>query len=723
MENNALDLPYYNSTSYPLAIKKQLEMLEYTDEIKAMLHFHQFIPKEFFTRNKGIRGLLFVHTMGTGKTRLAVAIADYFRENEPRRPINVLLPKSLEGNFRNTVSSIAKKNPDEHFRFISLNASNMFKQVKNIKKNSEELMFEKKLEEFMTLIDKNSLDNSMLIIDEAHNLFNGITNGSKNAVQLYDLIIRAKNIKIIFLTGTPIVNDPFELVPCFNMLRGPMPLEIKTRVNRIETKGSGKKMGVSKHKSADTTLLFSESYDEFEDYFIDRSDNSVKNRDKFANRIYGLSSYYGDLYFPEELEREGFPKRLPFIVEKVPMSIEQYASYSVARNQELEEDKRRMTFKAKDSRFSSSSGGGSTYRVKSRQISNYSIPEYALGPLRGAKSREKFISKITNEDLLNTARFSPKMGRIIDNINSHRDQLGLVYSQFVSGEGLGIFARILDAMGWRNFLTSAEEVDVYDMKTKTNTYAILSGAISPEDRLRMISSFNNTENKDGSTIRLLLMSSAVAEGIDLKRIRHVHIMEPFWNYARINQVATRAIRYLSHADLPENERNVQVYIYLSDYPRTIPDGKINEQTTDEDLYNKSINNMIIINNFLQIVAETSIDCNIHHSHLPDIVKKKINCKLCAPDDAPLFHPLIQKDMAIPSMCKTYSEVKLAVSEITIPETDEKFYYKKNADHIELFMFDDKLQGYAMMPQTHPYYSAIMSKLYDSDNEEIFNVLN
>ena len=62
------------------------------------------------------------------------------------------------------------------------------------------------------------------------------------------------------------------------------------------------------------------------------------------------------------------------------------------------------------------------------------------------------------------------------------------------------------------------------------------------------------------------MSSAVAEGIDLKRIRHVHIMEPFWNYARINQVETRAIRYMSHADLPENEQTVQTYIYLSDYP-------------------------------------------------------------------------------------------------------------------------------------------------------------
>ena len=34
------------------------------------------------------------------------------------------------------------------------------------------------------------------------------------------MIMKTKNIKIIFLTGTPIVNSPFEIVPCFNMLMG-----------------------------------------------------------------------------------------------------------------------------------------------------------------------------------------------------------------------------------------------------------------------------------------------------------------------------------------------------------------------------------------------------------------------------------------------------------------------------------------------------------------------
>ena len=54
------------------------------------------------------------------------------------------------------------------------------------------------------------------------------------------------------------------------------------------------------------------------------------------------------------------------------------------------------------------------------------------------------------------------------------------------------------------------------------------------------------ENKNGKNIKLLLFSAASAEGINLFHIRQVHILEPFWNEARIEQVIGRAIRFCSH---------------------------------------------------------------------------------------------------------------------------------------------------------------------------------
>ena len=826
----SLNLPYYNSTSYPLAIKEQLAKLPYTDDDAKVLRYHQYLVKEFFTKNRSSRGLLIAHGMGQGKTRLAVAIADSYRLTDKRRKIIVMLSKSLEGNFRNTINGYIKEQnlPDDYidknYKFVSLNASNMFKQVTNIDKNKKDIELEKRLGDFMDDVKKNnSLDNSLLIIDEAHNLFNAITNGAKNATALYDLIMESKNLKLMFLTGTPVINDPFELVPCFNMLRGYIYLNsnmtggddgdndnndntdtskndndnesdnksdniegndksdndtskndndnksdnnsdnksdadtsnIRTNSNTDNENNTGKSDNDTgkkdnrhtmrqsntnpdsnrhtnrdeskkhfanalknkyKNKNSDRTLLFSEMYDEFADFFIDRENRTIKNKDKFMNRIYGLSSYYGDIYFPSDKEKEGFPKKLPTIVEKVKMSETQYSRYIIARNQEVEETK--QSYKTKASRFSASSGGNSTYRVKSRQISNYCIPEYALGPVRGAKAREKFIDRITLDDLQNTAEWSPKMGKVLHNIGHHSKSPGMIYSQFVSGEGLGIFARVLEANGYVNFSDDNNKINEYDMQEKNKKYyATLSGEITPEERIEIIKQFNRSENSDGSIIGLLLLSGAVAEGIDLKRIRHVHIMEPFWNYARINQVETRAIRYLSHTDLPLDQQNVQVYIYLSDYPDKFPKAKIKEFTTDVDLYQKSLDNMKIITEFMRALAEASIDCGLHYDKLSDDVKSTVRCLLCAPTNEQLFYPIINKDMTLPSVCKPHSEKKVKANEIIYEETGEKYYFKRNPlvpTDIDIYMFNKKLNGFTPMLRSYPHYGAIMEKILEND---------
>ena len=41
-----------------------------------------------------------------------------------------------------------------------------------------------------------------------------------NGRRLYELIMRATNLKVIFLSGTPVINSAFELGLMFNMLKG-----------------------------------------------------------------------------------------------------------------------------------------------------------------------------------------------------------------------------------------------------------------------------------------------------------------------------------------------------------------------------------------------------------------------------------------------------------------------------------------------------------------------
>ena len=70
----------------------------------------------------------------------------------------------------------------------------------------------------------------------------------------------------------------------------------------------------------------------------------------------------------------------------------------------------------------------------------------------------------------------------------------------------------------------------------------------------------------GEIIKIIMISPAGTAGINLSNVRQVHIMEPFWNYIRVDQVLGRAARMESHIALPEGERNVEQYLYLAMLP-------------------------------------------------------------------------------------------------------------------------------------------------------------
>ena len=87
-------------------------------------------------------------------------------------------------------------------------------------------------------------------------------------------------------------------------------------------------------------------------------------------------------------------------------------------------------------------------------------------------------------------------------------------------------------------------------------YAIVSGAATKEDRMNIVKNYN--ENK----VPVMLITSAGAEGLDLKETSAIVILEPFWHQSRIEQVIGRGVRYKSHANLPEDKRYVDIYHLL-----------------------------------------------------------------------------------------------------------------------------------------------------------------
>jgi hypothetical protein len=97
-------------------------------------------------------------------------------------------------------------------------------------------------------------------------------------------------------------------------------------------------------------------------------------------------------------------------------------------------------------------------------------------------------------------------------------------------------------------------------------YVLLKGESQHDDSKKMDVArvkeiVNNPRNIYGRDIKIIIGTIVAGEGIDFHNIRQIHIMEPWWNNSRIDQIIGRGIRYCSHSDLPVEERNVEVFQY------------------------------------------------------------------------------------------------------------------------------------------------------------------
>jgi superfamily II DNA or RNA helicase len=676
-------LPARNNTNYPLALFKYLEGVKVTEG--EILQYHQKVVKHYFTTNPDHRGLLVFHGTGTGKTMLSVSIADVMKD---QRRVVILSAKSLQHNFRKEVRKYMKllkmseqeidSAVEKKYKFVSSNAGNMLTQLARMGKTVEELEFEKTLEVFTHKID---LEGALVIVDEAQNFFNGIVNGSKNATGLYKAIMEATDVKLIFLSATPIINDPFEIVPMFNMLYG--------------------------------SNILPEDYDDFYNFYIDTDKLMVKNKEKFKNRIFGLVSYMGDwwksggLMKPDAvIKRDLFPDQMPTVVSYIPMSSQQFAAYANARDLESEVKAKKTV--TKENLQKPKSDPGSTYRVASRQISNFLLPETVKVKNINKYGFTKHIDKLTNEHLTNLDMYSPKMKLILGNVRKHSG-LSVVYSSFVTGEGLRVFSMVLIANGWREYNPKKPK------RASDKVFVFISGQVSADDRAEILTQFNKRENRDAEEIDMMLLSGAGAEGLDLKNVRSIHIMEPYWNYGRIEQIIARAVRYRSHDHFKNPEdKTVHPYIYLSDYPKnyvfkSTKMKKYPEKTTDVHLYTKSIKGKLLIDRVYAAMIESSIDCSVHIKNSPADVQKRIDCLMCTPTNNKLFHPNVDVDMKMKNPCHRPETSSVKAEQIVYQE--KKYYYTKAPDGtISIYEYKKKLDAYTELDRSHPHYEALIEKL-------------
>jgi hypothetical protein len=622
-----------------------------------------------FMLDNNCRYLLDDYTV-THNTCTSITIAENLKTE---RNIVVMLPASIKSTFidKGLLFCGAKEyqnSPNlikDKYSFISYNANNTISQIKNI----------------------GSLDNKVIIIDEVHNLISKMMSGlmgmSKQGLEIYKMLMEAQNVKIVALSGTPIINDPFEVAILFNILRGYIEItyfriiksnDEELKINMLENELLKNKLidyiEINKiNKSIEFHIKiysYSPEYRELIDYiericssfglivkfletikkplfstdddgnvfknlFIKEDllkGDSLKNENIFKRRILGLISYYK----PTE---ENFPTLITNDYYRIEMSDYQYQIYEILRAKERLSERGSASKKIKKKIKS-------TFRVFSRQACNFVFPEeinrpypdpsFVVSILKNKNNTNKNIDinklmmieeniddkmKIEYKNRIQTAihklvengnkyfkeeglnKLSPKMLLILENIKKS-EGLCFVYSNFRTLEGVELFSKVLDFNGYDKFNIGNT--------SNGNRYAIYSGMEDEILKKEILKVFTSPENKYGNIIKIILATSAGSEGLDLKNIRQIHIMEPYWNQMRIEQVIGRGVRRDSHIDLPEKDRNVEIFRYFSILPKkniAISKEKI---STDEYIEQISLKKQNIINEILLSFKECSVDC-------------------------------------------------------------------------------------------------------------------
>ena len=261
------------------------------------LFLHQQIVRDYLNLYTPYRGLLLYHGLGSGKTCASIGIAEGMKSN---KKVIIMTPASLQSNYRNDLKKcgdfLYRKN--QFWEFVKVTAANeeltkilstvLSLPMELIRKNkgawmvnvskpsnfgslsaSEKASLDSQLDEMINhkyrFINYNGIrsshlsalsegytinpfDNTVIVIDEAHNFVSRIVNKLNKpdslSFRMYQYIMNAENARVVLLTGTPIINYPNEIGIMFNILRG----KIKTWYFKLSV-ATQKKINESNLKS------------------------------------------------------------------------------------------------------------------------------------------------------------------------------------------------------------------------------------------------------------------------------------------------------------------------------------------------------------------------------------------------------------------------------------------------------------------------------------------
>jgi superfamily II DNA or RNA helicase len=683
--------------------------------------YQQFIG-QYLNYESPFKDMLVYHGVGAGKTNSAINIYNVLFNYTPKWNVFLLIPASLHDDpwLKDIKVWMNKEQYEKMFSHITfIHYDSPFAD-----------------RDFLEKVKKADASNtSVFIIDEAHRFINNVYNNissknGKRAQVIYDYIQQEKidnpNTRIVLLSATPTVNNPFELALIFNLLRPdtfPSSEAVfeqlfisstnfaslnETTKNMFQRRILGLVsyyIGATPDKFAQKTVHYVEIpmgkyYEEVYNYFEHIEEEKEKlnkkmSRGKVGDQMSTYSSYTRqacNFVFPiisDDVDGEKRPRPGHFRIKETDgMTLDE------GKNQK----KREELIKVNDGAIKYIKAINtfvSTFQdyLKEKHRKDVDKKHTIVDDIKAFHNKydgnfTTFLSENKHSSLLEAMyESSPKFVRIMFNILKTKGTV-LIYSNYVEMEGLQLLKLYLSFIGFVSI-----DKDTEFNKGKLNPdkplskdgfrYCEFHGGIDKDDRRINKEIFNMKENRYGKYCKIIMISPAGAEGINLNNVRQVHITEPYWNEVRIEQVIGRALRYCQHRDLPMEERKVDIFRY-----KMIRNS--GKETTDERMENISRKKNNLLLSFIEAVKESAVDCELFKNH--NMMGSKYKCFQFNEDSlfekpiGPAFQQKLEYDMKIDNglNSKSSNVMKVKVFKIKAVKklsdnmySDEKYYWFNN----------------------------------------------
>lgn len=577
------------------------------------LHPAQRLLRRILSPDAPTRSLLLFHGTGVGKTCTAVQVAEEYilRPEFQDKKVMVVSSASVSANFQTTLFNMSRVHVDEVSGTLESKQCtgrrylDMLMRIESEPRNWKDPAVRDKLQrtakritdefyEFMGYISFGNLireklsgpeadidkawvhkhfDNRLLIIDEAHNIRFSEKEGPSSAKTITDGISRlvkvADGLVLVLLSATPMYDSHEEIIFYMNLFGW----NDRTQDPGIELKASDMFDGDGSLKAS-----------------------KQKQFEEWCNKY--VSYVRGDSPFT-------FPFRLP-----PPRPADPSVPVNAYDGGALK-DKDRLQFLTlvaddvvpegpQEAVLQAQKGTTGDDRL-------YMLPTLCVLP-QGTKFGENFRKTESGKwDYRSETRFlapehlasySTKFASVIDSIQQG-DGIVFVYSNYVE-LGIQLFAMALEEHGYTSHFGKGL-LEAPTTTSKQGTYVMLTAEMA-QDVKTVMTRVNDPANKDGSKIRVILAGPIAAEGLDFRCVRQVHVLDPWWNASRIEQVIGRGLRNGSHASLPFEKQNCTVYLHVC---RTVNE----RETYDEYVYRTKVERKAIaIAKVRKIMSASALDC-------------------------------------------------------------------------------------------------------------------